>query len=162
MHALHAYTTYTTTTTYTTYTAVAMHRMCELPRMGTGTKSSILGVPATGLVKKKGVQKGNDERGYPFALSEVKPLNLVQCILEHHHVTHVVEFAAGSAAMAIAAAVVMNYEGIAANDEHCNWLDSIMDKCVMYMAGKDKQLTKNPGVCYEVTEKVAKYFGGRS
>ena len=62
--------------------------------------------------------------------------------------------------MAIAAAGAMNYEGIAANDMHRDWLDSTLDKCVMYMAGRDKQFTKNLGVAAEVTEKVAKYFGG--
>ena len=144
-----------------TYTGVPMRRMCELPRMDTPTKSSILGATASGVVKKtKGVQRDIDQRGHPFALGEVKPLNLIQRILEHHHVTHIVDFAAGSAAIAIAAAGGMNYEGMAANAVHRDWLDSTLDECVMFMASQDKNFTKSLGVSDEVTEKVAKYFGG--
>ena len=146
----------------TSYTGVAMRRMCELPRMDTATKSSILGVAASDAVKKKGVQKDIDERGHPFSLCEVKPLNLIQRIFEHHNVTRIVDFGpicgAGSAAMAIAAAGAMNYEGIAANDGHRDWLDSTLDKCVMYMAGQNKQFSKNLGADDSATESIA---GGR-
>ena len=107
------------------------------------------------------MQKDVDERGPPFSLAEVKPLNLLQRIFEHFGVTHILDFAAGSASLAIAAAGAQDYEGIAANGEHRDWLDTTLDKCVMYMAGKDKQFTKNLGVVEEeVTEKIAKYFGG--
>ena len=54
----------------------------------------------------------------PFSMFEVKPLNLLQRLFEHFGVTHVVDFAAGSAAMAIAAAGAQDYAGIAANSEH--------------------------------------------
>ena len=92
---------------------------------------------------------------------EVKPLNLLQRLFEHFGVTHVVDFAAGSAAMAIAAAGAQEYEGIAANGAHRDWLDATLDKCVLYMAGKDKKFTENLGVDdEEVTKKIAKYFGG--
>ena len=94
-------------------------------------------------------------------MAEVKPLNLLQRLFEHFGVTHVVDFAAGSAAMAIAAAGAQDYEGIAANGEHRDWLDATLDKCVMYMAGKDTHFTKSLGVVDEdVTAKIAKYFGG--
>ena len=99
--------------------------------------------------------------GPHFSMVEVKPLNLLQRLFEHFGVTHVVDFAAGSAAMAIAAAGAQDYEGIAANGEHRDWLDATLDKCVMYMAGKDAQFTKSLGVVDEdVTAKIAKYFGG--
>ena len=63
--------------------------------------------------------------------------------------------------MAIAAAGAQDYEGIAANGEHRDWLDATLDKCVMYMAGKDAQFTKSLGVVDEdVTKQIAKYFGG--
>ena len=93
---------------------------------------------------------------------EVKPLTLLQRLLEHFGVTHVVDFAAGSATMAIAAAGAQDYEGIAANGEHCEWLDATLDKCVMYMAGNDANFSKSLGVVDEdATAKIAKYFGGR-
>ena len=92
---------------------------------------------------------------------EVKPLNLLQRLFEHFGVTHVVDFAAGSAAMAIAAAGAQDYEGIAANGVHRDWLDATLDKCVLYMAGKDQKFTQSLGVADdEVTAKIAKYFGG--
>ena len=96
-----------------------------------------------------------------FAMVEVKPLNLIQRLFEHFGVTHVVDFAAGSGTTAIAAAGGHDYEGIAANGEHREWLDATLDKCVMYMAGKDKQFTQSIGVeDQDVTAKIAKYFGG--
>ena len=150
-----------TSSVATTYTGVALRRFCELPRMSVPTKSAILGLAAAGAVKQRSVQEDCDERGHPFSLSEVKPLPLLQRVLEHFGVTHVVDFAAGSAAMAIAAAGAQDYEGIAANGEHRDWLDATLDKCVLYMAGKDKQFTKNLGVADEdVTQQIAKYFGG--
>ena len=90
----------------------------------------------------------------------MKPLNLWQRIFEHHHVTHIVDFAAGSAALAIAAAGSLEYEGVAANDVHCEWLDSTLDRCVMYLAGKDKEFAKILGGDDGFMEKVGLYFGG--
>ena len=130
--------------------------------MDVGAKSSILGVAAAGAVKPTAVQRDCDERGPPFSLQEVKPLNLLQQLLEHFGVTHVVDFAAGSAAMPIgAAAGACEYEGVAANGQHCDWLDATLDKCVTYMAGQDEKFTKSLGVVDEdVTAQIANYFGG--
>jgi hypothetical protein len=150
-----------TSSASTTYTGVAGRRFCELPRMDVATKSAILGVAAAKAVKETNVQRDCDERGPPFSMLETKPLNLLQRLLEHFGVTHVVDFAAGSAAMAIAAAGAQDYEGIAANAEHRDWLDATLDKCVMYMAGKDTKFTKSLGVVEkDVTKQIAKYFGG--
>jgi len=132
--------------------------------MTTDTKSSILGVAASGAVKggpaRLAVQNDIDENGHPFSHCEVKPLSLWQRICEHHHVTHIVDFAAGSGALAMAAAGAIEYEGVAANEVHCEWLDSTMDRVVMYMAGKDKQFAKKLGGDDDFMEKVGKYFGG--
>ena len=112
-------------------------------------------------MKQKLVQKDCEERGPPLAMAEVKPLALLQRLLEHFGVTTIVDFAAGSAAMAIAAAGAQDYQGIAANGAHRDWLDATLDKCVMYMAGKDAQFTQSLGVVDEdVTAKIAQYFGG--
>ena len=99
--------------------------------------------------------------GPPFSMVEAKPLNLLQRLFEHFGVTRVVDFAAGSAAMAIAAAGAQDYEGIAANGEHRDWLDATLDKCVTCRAGKDAHFTKSLGVDdEEVTARIAKYVGG--
>ena len=151
--------------TSTTYTGAPMRRLCELPRMSTDTKSSILGVAASGAVKggpaRLSVQNDIDENGHPFSHCEVKPLSLWQRICEHHHVTHIVDFAAGSGALAMAAAGAIEYEGVAANEVHGEWLDSTLDRVVMYLAGKDKQFAKKLGGDDDFMEKVGKYFGGR-
>ena len=74
--------------------------------------------------------------------------------------THVVDFATGSAALAIAVVGACQYERVAANDVHCEWLNSTLDRCVMYMAGKDKQFAKGLGGDSDCMEKVGQYLGG--
>jgi hypothetical protein len=90
----------------------------------------------------------------------VKPLALWQRVCEHNHVTHILDFAAGSAALAIATAGTYGYQGIAANEAHREWLDSTLDRCIMYLAGKEKELAKRLGGDDEFMAKVEKYFGG--
>ena len=74
--------------------------------------------------------------------------------------THIVDFSAGSGALAIAAACAMDYEGVAANNVHREWLDSTLDRCVLYMAGKDKDFAKKLGGDDVFMDKVGKYFAG--
>lgn len=147
-------------TSATTYTGVPMRRYSELPRMACDTKACIVGVAASGAVQGKRAQRDIDEKGHPFSHCEVKPLDLWQRICEHHQVTHIVDFSPGSAALAIAAAGAMEYEGVAANEVHRDWLDATMDRCVMYLAGKDKALAKQLGGDDEFMEKVGEYFAG--
>ncbi|CAK0799630.1 unnamed protein product, partial [Prorocentrum cordatum] len=101
-----------------------------------------------------------DSKGHPFSHSEVKPLSLWQTLVGHHKVTHVVDFTPGSGALAIAASGTMEYEGIAANDAHRDWLDSIVDRCVMYKAGHDEGYAEQLGGDAEFVEKASKYFSG--
>ena len=147
-------------TSATTYTGVPMRRYSELPRMEYDTKASILGATAAAAVKGKRAQKDIDRRGHPFSHCEVKPLNLWQRLCEHHQVTHIVDLSPGSAALAIAAAGALQYEGIATNEDHCHWLDSTLDRCIMYMAGKEQELVKKLGGDDEFMAKVGKYFAG--
>ena len=112
-------------------------------------------------MKGKRAQKDMDEIGHICSFGEVKPVNLWQRIFEHHNVTHVVDFTPGSAALAVAAAGAFEYEGVAANDVHCEWLDSTLDRCVMYLAGKDKQLAQNLGGDDAFMKKVEQYFRAR-
>ena len=124
------------------------------------TKSAILGVAASGAAPRKRVQRDIDQRGHPFSHCEVKPLNLWQRVMEHHEVTHIVDFSPGSAALAIAAAGAMEYEGVTGNDAHQEWLNSTLDRCVVYMASKDKSFTKQLGGDDAFMDKVIKYFAG--
>ena len=54
----------------------------------------------------------------------------------------------------------MEYEGIAANDAHRDWLDTIADRGVMYKAGHDKGYAEKLGGNEEFVEKASKYFSG--
>ena len=54
----------------------------------------------------------------------------------------------------------MEYEGVAANETHCSWLDSTLDLVVKYLAGRDKGLAKKLGGDDEFVEKVGQYFSG--
>ena len=137
-----------------------MRHYSELPRMEGDSKSGILGVAAAGAVVGKRVAQNIEEKGHPFSQCEVKPLNLWQRICEHHGVTHIVDFSPGSAGLAIAAAGAIEYEGVAANEIHCSWLDSTLDLVVKYLASKDKVFAKQLGGDDEFVEKVAQYFAG--
>ena len=62
--------------------------------------------------------------------------------------------------MAVAASGAMQYEGIAGNDAHRDWLDSIVDGCVMCKAGHEEGYAEQLGGDAEFAEKASKYFGG--
>ena len=143
-----------------TYTAVPIRRYGELPRMDADTKESIMGIALTAAVTGKRVQRNVDKRGHTFSHCEVKPITLWQRILEHNQVTHIVDFSVGSGGLAIAASGRYQYEGICANQAHMDWLDSIMDKCIMYMAGADKAIVEKLGGDDVFVEKCNRYFAG--
>ena len=63
-------------------------------------------------------------------------------------------------ALVVAASGAMGYEGIAGNDAHRDWLDSIVDRCVMYKAGHDEGYAEQLGGDEGFVEKASKYFGG--
>ena len=62
--------------------------------------------------------------------------------------------------MAVAASGAMQYEGLAGNDAHRDWLDSIVDRCVMYKAGHEEGYAEQLGGDAEFVGKASKYFGG--
>ena len=98
-----------------------------------------MGDAASGAPTGKRLQKDVEDKGHPFSFHEIKPLNLWQTILEHTSVTHVVDFSPGSGCLALAAAgkgPIIQYEGIASNSAHLEWLDSTLDKVVLYLCGK--------------------------
>ena len=128
--------------------------------MDVDTKAACVGMAASGAVPNKRVQKDIAAHGHPYSHFEVKPLALWQRSCEHNQVTHIVDFAAGSGALAVAVAGTIEYQGIAANEAHRKWLDSTLDRCIMYLAGKEKQFAKRLGGDDAFVAKVEKYFGG--
>ena len=147
-------------TSSTTYTGIPMRRLGELPRMEYETKSSILGSSASGGASGKRLQADIEEKGHPFSWAEAKPLQLWQRMCEHHGLTHIVDFTPGSAALAVAASGAMQYEGIAISEEHQKWMDSVLDRCIMYMVGQDKNVAAKLGGDADFTAKVEKFFAG--
>ena len=139
-----------------------MRTFSELPRMVQehGSKVSILGAAAAGAPTGRRVNQNIEENGHSFSQCEVKPIVLWQRIFEHHNVTHIVDFSPGSAALAIAASGAMEYEGVAANEVHCSWLDSTVDLVLKYTASRDKELVKSLGGDDDFAEKVAQFFAG--
>ncbi len=69
------------------------------------------------------------------------------------------DFAAGSGALAIAASGAVEYDGVAAKDEQREWLDSTIDRVIMYVAGTEKTIAKQLGGDDAFVGKVEKYFG---
>ena len=63
-------------------------------------------------------------------------------------------------ALAVAASGAMRYEGIAANDAHRDWLDSIVDRCIMYKAGHVEGHAEQLGGDAWFVEKASEFFGG--
>ena len=144
----------------TTYTGISVRRFSELPRMNHDTKASILGAASCADFdhKHRRLQGDIGEKGHPFSYNEVKPITFWQTIMEHHKVTHIVDFTPGSGALAVAASGAMEYEGI--DDAHRDWLDFIVDRCVMYKAGHEAGYAEQLGGDEGFVEKASKYFGG--
>ena len=149
-------------TTSPTYTGVPMRRFSELPRMSHDLKVGILGAAASGASEMKRLQADIAEKGHPFSWAETKPIGLWQRVCEHHKVTHIVDFTPGTGGLAIAASGAMQYEGMAATEEHAAWMDSLLDRCVMYLVGKDEKVCEKLGADAELTAKVTKFFAGSS
>ena len=166
MHRAEANACGETSTADTSYTGTAMRRLSELPRMSYDTKASILGTAACGSVaganthsKLRALQGDVDSKGHPFSYNEVKPISLWQSIMEQNKVTHIVDLTPGSGALAVAASGAIEYEGVATNDAHRDWLDSIVDRIVMYKAGHETGFAEQLGGDAEFVEKASKYFG---
>ena len=106
------------------------------------------------------MQRDIEEKGHPFSFQEVKPISFWQTMMEHLDVTHIVDFTPGSGALAVAASGAMEYEGIAGNGAHRDWLDSIVDRCVMYKAGHEEGYAQQLGGDEGFVDKAKNYFGG--
>ena len=151
-------------TSSTTYSGIQMRRYSELPRMSVDIKAAVLGLVGDGAsgaaVGGKRMKNDIEMQGHPFSHFETKPIGLWQRIFEHFGVTHVVDFSPGSGAQGIGASGAVEYDGVALNGTHCDWLNSTCDRCVVYMAGKDKTYTAKLNPDVEFIEKVASCFSG--
>ena len=147
-------------TASTTYTGVPVRRFSELPRMDVTSKGAIVGAAAAGAVKGRRVQHSMEKHGAPLSLFETKPLNFWQRLIEHHRITHIIDFSPGSGALAVAATGAVEYEGVAATTAHHTFLDSVVDKCTLYQAGKTKDFVRKLGGDGDQADLCEKYFGG--
>ena len=99
-------------------------------------------------------------RGVPFAWGETKSVDIFkQLFRDLPQVTHVFDLTPGSGCAALAAwHLGLNYEGLAFNHAHKDWLDNVMDTC-MYAVVAEGVETKDSDADLEFQEKVRHFFG---
>ena len=128
------------------YTGVMFRRLGRLPRMSLADKEGITGV--TLPTYPAALMDALGSKGHPLFLNEIKDVGMYVALYTDLNVTHVLDLAAGSGAAAMAAAILhIQYEGIAMNTNHVNWLERIMDKAVfaILMDNNDEESQKIKG-----------------
>ena len=140
-------------THHQSYTGVPVRQFQSLPRMSLPDKEGILGVKLP--VYKEEVVAACGARGHPLFAQEVKDVNLFVALFEDYNVDHVWDLTIGSCSAACAAAALgIQYEGVAMNEQHANWCERIMDKAMFaVVADSDDDETK------QLREDLRSFFG---
>ena len=113
----------------TSYTNVPVRQFTSLPRMSVTAKEEMLG--GTLPVYTDEVVAACGARGHPLFPQEVKDVDLFCGLYEDYNIDHVWDLTIGSCAAACAAAAIgIQYEGVAMNEKHANWCQRIMDKAM--------------------------------
>ena len=113
----------------TSYTNVPVRQFTSLPRMSVTDKEEMLGGKLP--VYTDEVVAACGARGHPLFAQEVKDVDLFCALYEDYNIDHVWDLTIGSCAAACAAAAVgIQYEGVAMNEKHANWCQRIMDKAM--------------------------------
>ena len=93
--------------------------------------------PAIGDVRRRRAKK-EFEACLPFSWFETKTIVFLEEFFKHVGATHIVDLTAGSGALAVAAVGAnMKYLGVASNETHQQWLDSVLDRASLYMCSKE-------------------------
>ena len=113
----------------TSYTGVPVRQFQSLPRMSLQAKEEILGVTLPAY--KEEVVAACGARGHPLFAQEVKDVDFFAAMFDDYNIDHVWDLSIGSCAAACAAAALgINYEGVAMNEKHASWCERIMDKAM--------------------------------
>ena len=111
-----------------TYSSAHVRPWKRLPRLTLEDKDRIIGATMPAYPEDVFASLKN---GHPLFMHEVKEVEIYLAIFEDLSVTHVFDLAAGSGAAVMASAILrIQYEGLAMNADHANWLDRIMDKAM--------------------------------
>ena len=83
-------------------------------------------------------------RGHPLFVQEVKDVDFFAALFVDYNIDHVWDLTIGSCSAACAAAALgIQYEGVAMNEQHANWCERIMDKAMFaIIADRDDDETK--------------------
>ncbi len=148
------------TTHAATYTGVHVRPLEELPRMTPSEKAAITGQPAHIFQKERIVQE-IAIRGVPISWPEAKPITLYTSLYRDYNVDRIWDNFAGSGGAAIAALYTNTpYEGVCVNQEHKNWLDSILDMAFFAILSEKKDKKDATKEEKEMAASVLKYFNG--
>ena len=106
-------------------------------------------LPAYGEADTKALQNG-----HPLFLNELWELEMYLAIYKDMSATHVFDICPGSGAAAMAAAIMgIQYDGIAMSQDHCDWLDQILNKAMFAIVVHSKDAE-----ALEIKNELNQYF----
>jgi hypothetical protein len=134
-----------TTTFATSYTCVPVRRMGSVPRLTVSDKEGIVGTTLPAHPEEVVSAVGN--KGHPLFWGEIKEVDTYIALFQDLNAESVFDVTPGSGAAAMAAATLnIQYEGLAMNSNHANWLTRILDKTmyaiIMDSSDKDSKTIK--------------------
>ena len=101
--------------------------MESVPRLTLNNKEGIVGTTLPAYPEEVVSAVGN--KGHPLFWGEVKEVDTYIALLQDLSAESVFDLTPGSGAAAMAAAILgIQYEGLAMNSNHANWLTRILDK----------------------------------
>jgi hypothetical protein len=138
----------------TSYTNVPVRRFTSLPRMSVTDKEEMLGAKLP--VYTDDVVAACGARGHPLFAQEVKDVDFFCALYEDYNIDHVWDLTIGSCSAACAAAAIgIQYEGVAMNEKHANWCQRIMDKAMFAIIADYHDDDESKGL----REDLRSYFG---
>ncbi|MCP4244556.1 MAG: hypothetical protein GY772_28780 [bacterium] len=139
------------TSTYNlTYSAVEPRHLDALPKLSVQEKEGIVG----GHIRQMPEEIAEaTKHGQPLFWQEYKTCDIFSSLFDDFDIGHVFDLSPGTGTAAMAASLnAIGYEGVAANHEHCQWLESVLDRASLgFIAKRDKDFK-------ELGENIQRYF----
>ena len=115
-----------TSTHNLTYSAVEPRRFDALPKLLPEEKERMVGGRMKPLPEE--LDTNQQMRGHPLFWQEFKTSHLFSALFDDFDIGHVFDLSPGSGAAAMAAAATgIGYEGVAENEMHAQWLETLLD-----------------------------------
>ena len=140
------------TTHHLTYSSVQPRHLDTLPRVSTADKERIVG----GSLKPVAPEVADRvKNGQPLFWQEYKTVELWSNLFHDFDIGRVFDLSPGSGTAAVAAMHNdIGYEGVGANEAHCEWLDTLMDRTAVGFLADDKRKTCSGELCAD----ISRYF----